>query len=416
MKPSESVNPRVLVLSGVVPGPGGPGDILLSQCCEVLRPAELVFFAASRPEHLTRSRQCPQVADCGVRRFETGYRPLQGIRGEMIGAAAFRALFPSHVSRLADQVVECAGQQRIESLWAVLDNPTTIWMAQQVAERLDVRLALLVMDAPELLIQKLNWDRWSAATLMKRFERTVRSAACCGVSGESMQEQYEQRYGADCRILRMAISPEMICHGEPAPASHGDLIIGFAGSMTVPDAFGSLIKTLDEHGWQLGGRNIRLRMVGCRYLLESSHPQWIEYFGYRSMQDTIALMSECDVTYLPQPFAEQQRPLAELSFPNKLITYLAATRPVLLHAPEHGSLVPFYRRYPYGVWCDSLEPSRVFADLRRLVEDRQLWQHGVRQGQLAIEDEFNDTVLGRNCRELLGLVHSGVEESACQNP
>ncbi len=106
-------------------------------------------------------------------------------------------------------------------------------------------------------------------------------------------------------------------------------------------------------------RKVILRMAGTRYLLEPRGPQQIEYFGWRSVEETIEILSEADLLYLPQPFAESLRPLAELSFPTKLSTYLAAGRPVLLHAPSYASVCPFFKRFAFGQHCESLNENDI---------------------------------------------------------
>lgn len=145
-----------------------------------------------------------------------------------------------------------------------------------------------------------------------------------------------------------------------------------------------------------------LRLVGCRVLLDASAPQRIEYFGrQRTVSDAVKVLADCDVLYLPQPFANELRPLAHFSFPAKLATYLASGRPVVLHAPEHGSLVPFFKRYPFGTWCSSLERDDVLSTFRDLAFNADRYRSAVKAGQAARAEELNADTFVRRLRLLL---------------
>ena len=63
-------------------------------------------------------------------------------------------------------------------------------------------------------------------------------------------------------------------------------------------------------------------------------------FGWHATTDAVAILSACDVCYVPYWFDEAFRPGVELSFPNKVSLYLAAGRPILYHGPEQATPKP----------------------------------------------------------------------------
>ena len=385
-----------------IPGQPVVGGIFLRDLCGALPPGTIHCFAVpTRLMDRAQLKDCPEVTDFVERRYETAFRPVRGKLGEFIALVARSVKQPRHLRTIVDRAVQCGRSHRVQMVWAVLDCPTVIQTARLVASRLGVPLIVLVWDAPELLSHQLQHDRWFSRELLRCFQVVMKSSIRCAVVGETMKAAYDDAYGQDCIIVRHGLEPRAVqsCQGEQRDREQ--TIIGYAGSISAPETFRGFIRALDASGWKVDGRDVILRLAGSRLLLDASTPQRIEYFGRRSVCDTAEMLADCDVLYLPQPFSNELRPLASLSFPTKLSTYLAAGRPVLLHAPEHGSVVPFFKKYSCGTWCNSLQENEIASSLRKLTNDSVRYCSAVQAVQAAVQDELNSEVFHRRFRRFL---------------
>ncbi|MEO1524582.1 MAG: hypothetical protein AAFX06_04060 [Planctomycetota bacterium] len=359
--------PRVLVVSGTIPNEPGVGGVILEDLRKGLPEGTLGFYPAvsSAAQAGGWMDKTPPLIGQFARRYEPAYRPLKGIAGEWFAWLARKAKFERHCQSAVNQICSDPAATNCERVWAILDCPTAIEIAKPIASKLGKPLSVLVWDAPELLSEQLRMDRWSIQTMMSRFGETIRSAESVGVICEQMEDAYQQRYGEnDYIILRHGIDSEL-CFDPRSEIEQDRITIGFAGSITARQPFDRLIELLDANEWRLADREVTLRLIGSRYVLDSRKAQHIEYYGWRSLKDTVKLLAECTFSYLPQPFAATLRPLAELSFPTKLTTYIAAGRRVLLHAPKYGSVTPFLKRHPIGVSCETLN----LDDMHTSIED-----------------------------------------------
>ena len=401
---AQAAMPRILTLSGTIPGEPGVGGVILNDLMSELPAGTLQFIPAATKQVIDLGwlKRAPELAGHVVRRFETGWRPLKGVAGELIGRAARLAKFSRHCRTLTDQICNSAAARDCDMVWAILDCPTVIEIALETAQRLNKPLIALVWDSPELLIDSLNMDRWSAAAMLKRFGDTIRSATRVGVICEQMQQRYESAFGAgEYVVLRHGIRENLWAEPTVADDESNRLIIGFAGSITAVRPFRQLVQTLDENKWSINGRNVTLRLIGSRYTLDSREAQHIEFFGWRSLEQTVKLLAECHMTYLPQPFEERLKPLAELSFPTKLTTYLAAGNRVLLHAPDYASVTSFMQDYAIGHSCDSLDSSNLTAALREL---ERMPQSAISDAiNAARRNEFNSHTFVERFRTLVGV-------------
>ncbi|MEQ9409399.1 MAG: glycosyltransferase [Fuerstiella sp.] len=395
--------PQLLTLSGTVPGEPGVGGVILQDLQRQLPAETLQCVPAVAPQavQLGWLERADDLSGHVLRRYETGYRPVSGFSGEVVGWLARRLLFRKHCRNLVTQICRHPAAQSCDKVWAVLDCPTVIQTALKVAQQLRKPLVTLVWDAPELLVSQFHMDRWSGAEMLNLFGRTLQASERIGVICEQMRQAYTAKFGVkSCVIMRHGIH-ESLWHSPQSPASDR-LVIGFAGSITARQPFRRLIAMLDACQWRVSGRPVTLRLIGSRYTLDSRAPQHIEYFGWRSLDQTVQLLAECDVLYLPQPFEPDLRPLAELSFPTKLTTYLAAGRPVLLHAPDYGSITPFLVDYPVGRQCTTLDCDSLRTTLEQLVR-----RSGAELSDAidsARRDEFSQTVFLHRFQQLAGVM------------
>lgn len=392
----------VLVLSGTIPGEPGVGGVILKDLVDSL-PASALLCApvpTKQAVELGWLSRCPQKCRSFTRQYETGWRPFEGIIGEFVGWSVRNWMHRRHCDKLVNEIIDAFTAANIRRVWAVLDCPTVIEIAAQVSQRCGVPLSVMVWDAPELLTDQLRLDRWSGRSLISRFTDVIHSADRVGVICEQMQAAYEKRFGAAQYVIMRHGTSETQWQSVSEQTESTQMRIGFAGSITAQQPFQQFIRMLDSCGWIIAGKPVTLRLIGSRYTLDSRSPQSIEYFGWRSPDDTIRLLAECDLLYLPQPFETHLKDLAELSFPTKLSTYLAVGKPILLHAPAYGSIVPLYARYQFGTWCNSLDLKSIQASLTDLcLADFSSINSGIQKARIG---EFSSDVFLSRFNELAG--------------
>jgi hypothetical protein len=382
--------PRTLLLTATPPNPGGVGGIILADLCAFLPPDRLAVAYVAESE--LSSQPDPDVAEgIALRTFPVAFQRRPESRFGRVGrAVAAVGQGWNNLRQLSLQVQACAEWSRergVEQVWAVLDSPLTVAMAEPVAAALGVPLRVTIWDDIHHNNRYFALDRLTAARSVRQFAATLRASRGCAVIGESMREEYQRVYGVDSVVVRHGVAPGGVA-SRPSAGEGAPLLIGFAGSVTARSAFDLLLATLDRLDWRLDGRPVVLRLLGHRFDLRSSVPRRMECLGWRSVEDSICLLGECDFNYLPQPFEPDWKPFARLSFPSKLTTYLAAGRPLLLHSPPDASLPPFNTVHRFASACTSLDGAELEQSLRRLL-DPNFASRCIEGGQAALAQEFS---------------------------
>jgi glycosyltransferase involved in cell wall biosynthesis len=403
--------PRTLLLSSTAPGSNGVGAIILRDLCKFFPKESLCAFIAASGSSANSvdgdSAWLPikKADDCGWR--------LQGSRLNRIVKWPLNWWRNKRaVNRTVDEAVAFAKIHNIELIWAVLDSPTSVAIARRVANRLELPYLVMVWDDIHHNLPYFGVYRLFQKSLLSEWGRTLKQAERCAVIGESMKDEYDRAFGTNAIIVRHGVGPELIQPPATEPSEEGPIRIGFIGSVTAGTAFQAFILALDQNEWRIGGREVYLRLAGHRFDLWCQKPANIEYLGWRSLEDSIAMLSESDINYLPQPFEAGLQAMSRLSFPTKLTTYLAAGRPVLLHCPKTASLFRFHQENPFGICVDSLEQGEIVSALECLLSDRKRYSDRVSAGQAALEKEFSSERFYSSFAEFIGIEETASEDQS----
>jgi glycosyltransferase involved in cell wall biosynthesis len=117
----------------------------------------------------------------------------------------------------------------------------------------------------------------------------------------------------------------------------------------------------------------------------------------------LAQIAQTDFCYLPYWFDPGKRRHAELSFPNKFETYLAAGRPVLFHGPDYAGIAAAVQEYGVGICVHSLNQDEIASALERLILDASLRETLSQRATAAFQAEFNAAVMMKNFATLIGV-------------
>ena len=287
--------------------------------------------------------------------------------------------------RLVDRAVAFGRAQGVDRVWATLQGQTMIRMAADVADRLGMPLHSLVWDAYRWWAVAHQVDRWSAADVQRRFDDTIRRSATVAAASEPMAEDYRNRLGATAIPVISSLPRNVARTPGPHPGDK-DILIGMAGQFYAAAEWGQLLRAMEMAGWRVAGRAAHIVVLG-------PHPppgadgEHVTYLGWKPQAEAARILSACDILYCPYPFDPAMREVATYSFPSKLVLYLAAGRPVVLHGPTYAAPAQYIARRRCGVVADR-PASAVYNALERLVRDGTFYGGVARAAQSAFAEDF----------------------------
>lgn len=394
--------PRLLLVSDMIPGAPGVGGVYLNDLC-ALYPADRLSCIAIGPWN-----QDPWPATLAAAARTTVPRPQEhgffrlGRHLHGVTRAPYERYVDIRTRRdVLPRILDFARASGIDALWVPLASPTSIRIAAAAARALEVPLRALVWDPPKFYLNEYWKLRGGALeSLLDQFGAAVRASETCGVMSEEMGAAYTSAYGARCVVMQHGLGRQW--WRPPATAPNADrLTIAYAGSLYARSEWDALLRALATVNWRVAGREVVLRYLGSRLDVDVASAARIEFFGWRSRAETLGLLADADVCYLPYMMAPSYAEAVRQAFPTKLTTYLAAGRPVFLHAPRDSSPATFLTRYPAGALCDSLEPQAIIASLERLVASPSTYCAAGAATRRALEECFDLAIFRARFAEFL---------------
>jgi hypothetical protein len=217
-----------------------------------------------------------------------------------------------------------------------------------------------------------------------------------------MQAEYRRLYGLESILLRYG-HDLMDAPGTPADRHPETVVVGFCGNVYGEDAWRGFLTACARI-------NAKGRLPPVKILIFGSttfpypHPGVeVTCRGWLPVREMLRGLAAADFCYLPYWFAPEKRRHAELSFPTKLTTYLAAGRPVLYHGPAYAGASQLMATWRLGVRVHNLASAGLEAAVERLARDRQLQKTCHQAATAAFRQEFNSTVMQGNFARLIGV-------------
>ncbi len=396
--------PRVLLLTGTPPGYPQSAGVFLQDLC-LSYPRDKIFcFAVILPIALPFMEDLKWLPTAyTVRPRQRGIAQFGANIDNMSGFLLRRYAKLIHEPSLVNRIVQFGKQHNIEMVWAVLNAPILINITGRVATGLGARLVNTIWDPPEFRSKELSFSRFEHNSFMREFANVLLMSERCGVASEAMAEEYKKRYGVESVVLIHGVHPNLMKPAAKELSSDSQFTIGFIGAWYAKNEWLALLSALSSVNWRIEGRNVIVRVLSTDLSVRGYDGIHIEYLGWRSVEETVDLLSQVDIAYLPYWFDETYSLSVRLCFPNKLSTYLAAGRPVLFHGPEDSSVARFLRRFPAGLCCHSLESTEIIDSLRKFIVDKEFYASATHAGQAAREQELNLRVFRQRFASLIGI-------------
>lgn len=394
---------KILLITDVPPCKEFSGALLTDQMCRLLPRDSIVAFIPINPylRHIKMSEDLNWIP--------TKYidKPREDASSRICGRLGaitkfFSEMYNAKIKTkiIKKQAVAFGKLNDVDRVWCILQGQTTIRLALSVARDLEVPLHTQIWDHPQWWLRENNVDRINSIIVMKAFGNAIRNSAYCAAASPEMAEDFERKYNVPSIPVLSYLKSDAAYSPEPVISEKETISIGVAGQLYSYIEWQTLIAALDEMNWEFNGRNLIVRYLGYYLNLDlrgkESKKVNIQFLGYRSQEETINILSHCDIMYCPYPFSTEFEIIARTSFPAKLTTYLAAGRPIFFHGPEYASPARFLKCHHAGMLCHTLKIEEIVRSLSELIVNRGLYKELSINGSRAFRSHLTTKNLRAN--------------------
>ncbi|WP_347938658.1 glycosyltransferase [Rickettsia oklahomensis] len=320
--------------------------------------------------------------------IEAARRHKEGKVGDLVAYSfeLFNAVKVKYL--LLPKIIEFAKEQQVDAIWAVLQGQTIIRLTRLLAKKLTVSLFTQIWDPFEWWLRANKIDLFTQRRLLKEFDEVIKHSTCCATASWAMSESYKTKYNISTIPVIAGLPKEFARLLSVSYRDEDEFIISMVGQFYAQDEWLSLINALNQANWIIAGKKIKVRVMGRCFQAFTQSPANFEYLGWRSQEETIRLLTESDLLYMPYWFSKEFYKESSTSFPSKLVTYFASGRPVFCHAPDYSSPSKYIAENNAGYLCNSLDADKIIYELEKVITDEDSYKKFAKNGSECFFRDF----------------------------
>jgi glycosyltransferase involved in cell wall biosynthesis len=264
-------------------------------------------------------------------------------------------------------------RERCEAIVASTDTAPDLPIGYAVSRILRIPYYAYLFD--DYLTKWHDRPRSMRAVAQRMEPALLRGAAGVIVANDDLRDELERRYGVRATVIRNSVDLEPYERedADPPPFGGEEVRLVFTGAVywAQYDAMRNLVAALES----LPEVNARLHLYTPsppRELAEAGVSGPVVLHAQQPSSAMPSLQREAHVLFLPLAFERPYSDFIRTAAPAKMGEFLAARRPILVHAPADSFVSSYFREHECGLVVDEPEPAKLAAAVQRLATDAGL--------------------------------------------
>jgi glycosyltransferase involved in cell wall biosynthesis len=215
--------------------------------------------------------------------------------------------------------------------------------------------------------------------LARRLEPSImKGAKGIAAHSEFLRDELRERYGVESVVIHNPCDlsdyeKELEASHDPCEGAEGETRIVYTGAIS-DGQFGALRNLLAAIE-RLGRPGVRLHLYTAQspaYWGERGLRGAVVFHEHQTVFAIPGIQRRADLLFLGLAFDSPYPEHIKTASPGKTGEYLAARRPILVHAPPDSFVVWYFRTHDCGLVVDADDPAELARALARLLEDDSL--------------------------------------------
>ncbi len=392
---------KFALVSHILPPAGSGQAVLISRLLKDLDRAE--YCLITQRTWLTRDYLGTYLESLPGRQYNLPLEFLmRGLRFGFAGPRIRLNLLFGTISRALRMAV-ILRRERCDAIVVMTGNlidPPAAYLASRIAR---VPFYAYILDDYSVW----GWsDRWERLFAERVEPSLLRGARGIITLNKFLDDTLVRRYGVETTIIHNPcdLADYRSLPEERESRADGEIRIVYTGAIYWAhyDAFQTLLSALK----QLGRTEVMLHLYTAQppaVLAEQGIVGPIVFHEHQATAEMPDIQQGADLLFLPlafnSPFPEQVRTAA----PFKMGEYLAARRPILVHAPPDSFIAWYFRHHDCGLVVDQQDPALLAQAIERILTDAALRQRLTANAWARANADFSITAARIQFAELLQL-------------
>jgi glycosyltransferase involved in cell wall biosynthesis len=249
-----------------------------------------------------------------------------------------------------------------------------------------------------------EWQDYAAIFWARRFERRVlKTAAAVVVPNAVLREDLRLRFGIEPAVIHnsLDITPYRMTEPPRRTEKPREYKIVYTGDIYEAqfDAFRNLLQAVSD----LKRSDLRVHLYTSRNIqnIPTDLSRVLVRHEHLAASEIPPIQMDADVLFLPLAFDSPYPELIRTSATTKLGEYLAARKPIIVHAPRDSFVSQYIRQHKCGVVVDQNEPALLGSAVTQILTNTGLREELTANAWQRAQADFDIVRARKSFRELL---------------
>jgi len=357
-----------LLSDGLPPAPTGQG-MLIYRLLEGIDPEQYCLISTPLVDPTGQIEGYAQKLPGQYHYLSGGFRLTRGYR---FGLSRVREWlnFPIAVLERARRIAKLLKREKCQALVAFTGDVTHLPAGMLACRMVGIPFFAYMVDH----YSYREWHNPAAAFWAKRLEPLLmKKADGLLVLNEALRDDLRDRFGVQPEVIYNSFDLSAYDQAVNNSVGREGVKIVFTGDIYDAhyDAFRNLLKAIAL----LHRTDVNLHVYTWRppaELADKGISGPVIFHGQLAADEIPGVQMAADILFLPLAFDSPYPGVVRTSAPTKMGEYLAARRPVIVHAPPDSFVVHYFRKHECGVVVDQLDPSLLADQIARVLVDSDL--------------------------------------------
>lgn len=278
------------------------------------------------------------------------------------------------IKLISKKVRDYIKNNKIDKIWCPLQGETLIKVLYDVTQRVKIPYITQTWDPIEWMLDDRKYSNERKNEVLSIYEKLLVNASFCFTASSNMTKVYKKEYNKNAIELYtyMDINRYKDFYLDK---NKKEFVIVLAGQMYSVNQIKILLDAIVNLNWKYNGKKIIFKYFGNDKpkVFTSKKYQNIIWAGYVTQEKLIEEMNKANLLYCPY-FFDTEGTFAKIafqSFPSKVVTYLTANTPILVHAPSSSSIYSFFDKKRAAYLLDSMNVDEVTDYLKRVISNAE---------------------------------------------
>lgn len=269
------------------------------------------------------------------------------------------------------EIVDLITKNEITKVLLLNVREHTLYILDYIKRNTNISTFIFCADPLEWFLKCANITENKRKEILELRDKVLSESSFIYTGSQQMAKLYKKKYNKKASPLYISLKKNSLKKYIRKDSSSIKIVL--SGQLYAKDTIKSFISSLDKLNWIYNGKKIYFQYYGndsIDFAINENNKNNIICKSWLSQEKLIEEMNKSDILYCPYMFSKNtiEKAVSKYSFPSKIVSYLAASTHLIVHAPSYSTVNKFFKNTESAYIIDTNNLDKNFKSLKRILE------------------------------------------------